>query len=344
MSVKAVLSYPLGVLKLATGAKSFDGNPVLASPALNRRGLHVRRVRLAEQMADWRRRRIAHLVSEEHAAAFGRDGFVEVRDFLPKDLFERVRNEAMGHVAQCREMRQGPAVTRRVTLDPADRAALPHSVAATEDPRFQGLVRYVASHDARPFCYIQTIIAEEPVGSDDPQTHLHFDTFHPICKAWLFLHDVGEEDGPFAYVPGSHRLTEQRAEWEQAQAMKIAEHPDKYHRRGSFRLTPGDLSAMDLPPPRKMAVPGNTLIAADTHGAHGRSASPKPTVRVEIYATLRRGPFTPFAKLDALGLPGVRHKPAQRLYDAMDFAEKRLGKGNAWRPVSPRRMDSPAAD
>ena len=48
----------------------------------------------------------------------------------------------------------------------------------------------------------------------DPQTDLHTDTFHPTVKAWLFLTDVAPDAMPFVYVPGSHRLTPQRLDWE----------------------------------------------------------------------------------------------------------------------------------
>ena len=48
---------------------------------------------------------------------------------------------------------------------------------------------------------------------------LHADTFHPTAKFWLFLDDVGIEDGPFAYVPGSHKLTPERLAWEHEQAL-----------------------------------------------------------------------------------------------------------------------------
>jgi hypothetical protein len=34
-------------------------------------------------------------------------------------------------------------------------------------------------------------------------------------KAWLFLDDVALEDGPFADVAGSHRLTPARLAWEE---------------------------------------------------------------------------------------------------------------------------------
>jgi hypothetical protein len=39
------------------------------------------------------------------------------------------------------------------------------------------------------------------------QTDLyHFDNWRPICKAFLYLTDVTEDNAPFAYLKGTHRL------------------------------------------------------------------------------------------------------------------------------------------
>ena len=33
----------------------------------------------------------------------------------------------------------------------------------------------------------------------------HFDNWRPICKAFLYLTDVSEENAPFVYIPGTHK-------------------------------------------------------------------------------------------------------------------------------------------
>ena len=64
------------IAQVATGAKAFSSNPVLGSRRLNALGLHAARQDVAHRLAALRRRRLARLVSPEHAAAFERDGFV----------------------------------------------------------------------------------------------------------------------------------------------------------------------------------------------------------------------------------------------------------------------------
>lgn len=342
-SARQVALFPVYLAQVFTGAKSFVKNPVIGSEWANRHGLHVARVKWSDRLAAFRRHLIRPFVdvTEEERAQFARDGFIVVNDFLPPDLFEKVRAEAFAHEAEPREMRQGLAVTRRITLDPDDAAQVPNCVEAAQKTRLKDIVRYVAAHYAQPFCYLQIIIANPERGDTDPQTSLHMDTFHPIAKAWLFLHDIAEDEGPFQFVPGSHRATLQRLEWEREQSIAASDASNKYTARGSFRVGPEDLRQMHLPDPVKMAVPGNTLIVADTHAFHGRTPSPKATVRVEIYATLRRAPFLPWTGLDLLLLPGLRRHPAALLDKARDWAARKKLTGYAWRPVSKRRMDSP---
>lgn len=339
-----VLKMPWHLLALAGKTKSFVHNPLIGSQRLNQWGLHRQRVALADRTAWTRRARWVGSLSADDRAAYARDGFVVKRDFLPAELFARVRAEASAHVSQVRQMRQGRAVTRRVTLDLADAGQLPHCVAAANDPRLDRLMRYVAAHDAVPLMYLQIIIVDPDRGGQDPQTVLHRDTFHSIAKAWLFLQDVGEDDGPFAYVPGSHRLTERMRAWEYQQSLQAASSGNVYHARGSFRMPPEDLEGLGLGPAMKVAVPANTLVVADTHGFHARTPSSRQTLRMEIYGTLRGNPYGLGFGVDPLAWPGIRSRRASLLDDAADLAARCGLIGNSWPKVPARRMDSPRVD
>jgi hypothetical protein len=78
---------PVWIAQLATGTKSFERNALIGSRRLNEWGLHASRVALAYRLAQARRRRLAHLVSEEDRQAFDRNGFVIRQNFLPDDQF-----------------------------------------------------------------------------------------------------------------------------------------------------------------------------------------------------------------------------------------------------------------
>ena len=164
----------------------------------------------------------------------------------------------------------------------------------------------------------------------DPQTKLHADAFHSSVKAWLFLTDVAEEDGPFIYVPGSHRPTRRRLAWERRVSVTAAESSDFQTARGSLRITPQEVRRLGFTEPQKFAVPQNTLVVADTLGFHARGISAAPSVRVEIWAYGRRNPFLPWLGFDVAAMPSIKGRAVPVYWSVMDLVERlHLGR-NPW--------------
>jgi hypothetical protein len=341
MNPARYLLAPVWLAALATGAKSFRDNPVIGSEALNSRGLHARRAKLAHDMA-WRRRaRLAHLISAQDRAAFDRDGFVLRENFLPADQFARLRDAVMAHRAPAREMVQGDTVTRRIAVDPAFAAAVPEIKALMANPDWRGLNRYVGSFDQEPLTYVQTILSHVRDAKPDPQTDVHADTFHPTVKAFYFLTDVAEDEGPFVYVPGSHRLTPGRLAWEQEMSVRVAKGGDRLSARGSLRASAEELARMGFGSPRAFAVPANTLVVADTVGFHARGLSVRPSVRVEIWTYGRRNPFLPWSGLDLGSMPGIAERRIPLMWQARDFLERTGLGAQPWRDVGKLRPQDP---
>ena len=250
---------PLWLAQLATGAKSFRDNPIIGSQRLNTLGLHATRVKWAHAMAARRRKTLRRLIGVADRENFDRDGFVVISEFLPADLFARLRDAVLSYHGPARDMIQGDTITRRFALDPKLLRAIPEARTLLQDSRWRGLIRYAGSFDSEPLTYIQSILSHARDADPDPQTHYHADTFHPTVKAWLFLTDVAEDEGPFCYVPGSHRLTPERLAWEQSMSLKAPDGVDRLSARGSFRVTPEELPALGLPHPAAFAVPPGAL-------------------------------------------------------------------------------------
>jgi hypothetical protein len=332
MRAAEILKMPLFAAELATGAKSFCDNPLIGSRRLNEAGLHVNRIRLAERMADARRRRLAHLVPEADRVGYARDGFIQKRDLLSSKDLAGIRKEVETTPFDAWDMRQGNAVTRFIPLPPSVLKELPYLRAFVWSKPFQNGLRYVGSTDGDPLVYLH-IVMTNPDGRKraDPQTAFHSDTFHPTAKAWFFLYDIDDAEGPFTYIPGSHRLTDERVAWEREQSLTAATDKDKLHARGSFRLAANELDRLRYPDPVRFAVPGNTLIVADTHGFHARATSERPSVRVGIYGSLRRNPFQPWTGLDIFNLPGLRGRQARFFVAGKDLDTKLKGRPNSHR-------------
>ena len=331
---------PFWLLALGTGAKSFADNPILGSEGLNRRGLHVRRLKLAHALAWSRRRRLARAVPAEWREQFDRDGFVEVRDFLLQPTFERLQQALLTTEFESRQQQQGDAITRRVPIGPTLLARVTELRALLAGKRWRALLAYVASTRAEPLYYLQTILNGHAEGGPDPQLELHSDTFHPSLKAWLFLTDVTDDQGPLTYVPGSHRLTPERLAWEKARSIGIGD-SDRLSQRGSFRIKPDELPGLNLPPPRRFAVPANTLVVIDTCGFHARGSSDRPHMRAEIWAYARRTPFVPWTGLDLLSVPPIAVRRAEWLPHIVDRLHRLGLKKQHWQPAGRKRAIDP---
>jgi phytanoyl-CoA dioxygenase PhyH len=300
-----VIKAPIWLAELASSAKSFKSNPLIGSPWLNERGLHIALLRKAESMADSRRRRLTHLVDSEDAENFARDGYVVRCNALPAGIFARLRDQVQNHEFPAQEMLQGNAVTRFIPITRAMMGTYAELGTFMRGRLLQGLLRYVAAANAEPISFIHTVFAEPLRGPRDPQTLFHSDTFHSTAKAWYFLTDVAEDGGPLTYVPGSHRMTPARLAWEREQSLSARSDDNSHHAHGSFRVSDEQLRDLGYAAPVRIAVPANTLVVADTHGFHARAASEKPTVRFSLYGSLRRNPFVPWTGLDPFSLPGL---------------------------------------
>lgn len=316
--LRTISGLPLWLIQIATGAKSFADNPIIGSKRLNRLGLHAARVRVAHGLARWRRRRLGRHVPAAYRAAFEENGFVLIEDYLPAVEFAALRAAILTTEAPAREMLQGDTITRRIPVDGDYLKKLPAVRALVAGDPWRSLVRYVASSKSEPLYYVQTILTHRADAEPDPQTALHSDTFHPTMKTWYFLEDVAEDEGPFCYVPGSHRLTPQRLAWEKARSVAAPEGVDRLSARGSMRVRTEELEGLGLPPPKLFAVKANTLVVADTCGFHARGASSRPTRRVEIWAYGRRNPFYPWVGLDPFSVRGIAERRIAWIWAARD--------------------------
>ena len=347
MAVRKILRWwraPVWLLAFSTGAKSFVDNPILGSRRLNRAGLHVARAKVAHRLAWARRRRLAKRVPAEWQVQFDRHGFVVVRNFLPNDAFDRLRQQLLEAELAAREQQQGDTITRRVPVGPNLLAEFPDLRALLSNPHWKRLLAYVASSRSEPLYYIQTVFGGMAPGSPDPQAELHSDAFQPALKSWFFLTDLTEDDRPLTYVAGSHLLTPERLAWERARSSSVMESGDRLSQRGSLRISAEDLAALALPPPTRLAVPANTLVVADTFGFHARGDSDRPTVRAEVWGYCRRSPLLAWTGLDVLSLPGIAERRGEMLAVILDWVDSCGLRPQHWRPVGRRLpLEPPAA-
>ncbi len=329
-------------LTLFSEAKCFDRHSLIGNPVLNTLGLHQFRVRKAAELAQKRRAKLASCLTAEDVAQFQKNGFILKENYLPTDEFEQLKQELLTTALETRETLQGDTVTRRMALDEQVLAQLPVTRKLLHGAAWQSLLNYVGSYKAQPMYYVQVIFSHVCKANPDPQTNLHSDTFHPSAKAWLFLTDVAEEDGPFVYAPGSHVVNEKRLAWEHEKALSMKNESDVLTRRGSFRIQENEFDALGYEKPKAFAVKANTLVVADTYGFHARGQSSHPSTRIELWAYARRNPFFPWTGLDALSLPWVKYRLVPLYWKGLDFLEQKYQRSNPWRSVGKKYATDPA--
>ena len=272
----------------------------------------------------------------DHRQAYFQDGYILIRDFLDKDQFRALRNEVLNAEGEVRECTQGDTLTHRIMLEPDVLRDFPECDAVIRQKRLHRLLKFAAGTNRQPLTYIQTIKNHFVTGPADPQKNLHSDTFHPTMKSWFFLDDVNEKNGPFTYVPGSHKLSFARLKWEYFKSIRIAEGDDRYSRNGSLRATSADLREMGLQSPRAFKVPANTLVIANTHGFHCRGEATERSTRTELWTISRNNPFNPFPGIDHPLLNRLQYRLLDRWRQHCDRKAAARGIQSSWHVIDAR--------
>ena len=334
MRLQQLAKAPLWVIELFTTAKSFSANPIIGSRFLNTLGLHVGRVRAAHIMTRWRSLFVGWSLPADLKRRYREQGYVAIENFLSPEEFERVREEIVAFNGELRRMTQGDTQTFQGLLDHATVAGMPATRELLESRRFQEIMRYGGAAHKLPMFFAHCVCNGVSSGASDPQKDFHSDTFHPTMKAWLFLDDVDDAMGPFNYVPGSHRATRKRLQWDYENSVSGKDLQNTYAKRGSLRISPDDLKARDFAEPVAMKVPANTLVMADTHGFHRRGDADPGSSRLAIYAYSRANPFNPLPWLMPVSWRSrLEQYITQRNLKAADRAAAKRGVPPSWQQV-----------
>ena len=335
---------PVWIVQLFTQAKSFRSNPIIGNLWLNRCGLHVARIILAQAVMRLRFELLSVGIDKALKQSFYRDGYMVIENALPAEQFVKIKNEVGAIDAEVRECKQGDTLTHRILIDEQSKNDLPMCSEMLASENYLSLHKFASGKNGRPVSYIQTIKNHFIDGPADPQKNLHSDTFHPTMKSWYFLDDCNSDNGPFTYLPGSQRLTLARLKWEYQKSISICAQGDKYSSNGSFRATPEDLTSMGLGEPIGLSVPANTLVIANTHGFHRRGDAAKRSMRTEIWSISRSNPFNPFPGIDLPALARLQNRALTWYREYCDKKAAARGAESSWHIVPARNtLEDPQA-
>lgn len=282
---------------------------VIGGAVANRLGLQVARLCLEDVAWHARRERVSETVREAYDV-MTRDGILVVRDFLPTVEFEGV----LAEFEKSRSEAQLPRYKVRMFGDNYVDEQLPitdwaedypHTIRAFRDnPFILRLVSAVTRRDIsyRPLIALQYLRKPEP---DSPHTDYddaqcsHTDRHYNFVKAFFYLRDVTEADAPYTYVPGSHRTTLARAEYEYDLSLRYVRAEAGRVSNGS-RMAPAVQSQLERARQiyadsdvlvakmglKEVPICGkaNTLIISNNKGLHrrGEMRSGRPRVSINL--------------------------------------------------------------
>jgi hypothetical protein len=129
---------------------------------------------------------------------------------------------------------------------------------------------------------VETIDREK----NDVNSYWHVDTFHNTHKAWIYISDIEDKNGPFNYIEGSNRLSISRLIWEYYNSV-IGIFKKNYK---PFFLDK-NLSLIKEQKLVVMTCPKNSFMIANTHGYHRRSYGEPGCLRDGITFYTRENPY-----------------------------------------------------
>ncbi|SFK20851.1 Phytanoyl-CoA dioxygenase (PhyH) [Pseudovibrio ascidiaceicola] len=203
-------------------------------------------------------------------------------DVLPREFFRRLKFEAFDYFVGQRDRNKRllsnwhNSQSFTLPLNYTHLLRQPFLQSAITDELIPPPLQFSAGRKAKPAYHLEAMAQCTPSfrfeteGSNAPPFEIEHDAFSPGAIALLFLEKITPEDGAMFYIPGSHRMTEQRIFWEYQRHLDYTEIEEE----DDEPITGlSDLQDLDLPPLLPLKVEANTLLIMDRTGFHGRLPS-----------------------------------------------------------------------
>lgn len=220
------------------------------------------------------------------ARSFHRDGYLVLEDWVAPELCDRIVADSEGFYdprAEYPDLPPQVVTLLKQGLEQAHSCRVQDAWWVSEAvkalacaPRILELLQFLYQRAPIPF---QTL--SFPVGSEQA-THadtIHFDSIPSMfmCGVWVALQDVGPDDGPVFYHPGSHKLPvvrmEQLGRLVQRDGNGGVASGDNYDRYLEYvRLVEQSLGA----PARRLEVKKGTVLIWSANLLHGGSCIDAP--------------------------------------------------------------------
>jgi len=269
--------------------QAVSDSKVVDSKVFNLLGVQVQRTVAAHVIYSLRRGYVDERVRDT-VAELDREGVALVPNFLPQDQFEAIQREHQTTLDNNPDklviFNHGPNRLEAGPLKNFEQTLLPNTLKFVNDPRLMAILEAAEKRPLGPLSgsrAFERLTQGPDNGTEDPETKLHSDIFFANHKAWLYLTDVGPENGPFVYVKRSHRIKP---------AMLYYVYKESCRQNGgSRRIAQEELQRLGLEE-SVITCPKNTLVVANVTGFHRRARGKPGYQRSAVNVSMRANPFT----------------------------------------------------
>ena len=277
--MSAITSNPL--------VRSITHDKLVNSSLLNRLGMQVFRTIAAKALYKVRPAKVDTSVRQQ-VTELQREGMIVIPNFLPEEVFEGVQNECISALDKetiPNEIHDHGATKVKIArLNKVADEQFPNTLRFYADPLIKHVFEAV---EKRKFTDTASLwgaehVTQGPADEEDRESSLHSDIFYNTHKAWLYLTDVEEKDGPLVFVRRSHKTSLN-------QLGHIYRHSVSPAQK-SRRVQQAELDQMGLKE-EIMVSPKNTLVIANTCGYHRRLKGQPGGQRYALHVSMRSQPF-----------------------------------------------------
>jgi len=267
----------------------YNTNKFISNPSMNKKGQHIFRSLYSELCMDNKRKQLG-LDKHPNYEEFMKNGYLAIENILSEEEFNNISQRVKNIIK-----------SRGSNKDNDGRIYYSTNI-TIKNSRISGILAMCSGSKSVPSSYrINHIVHDNRF---DEQHNLHIDTCFPSFKAWIYIDDVTEDEGPFHFVKGSTVKTKERLEYDY-QCSLISEnrsHPEYFDinsgNPGSFRVHRNSeegklekLKKMGLEKEIPMTFPKNTLVVANVNGFHKRGVCKKDHSRLSLEISVRGNPF-----------------------------------------------------
>ena len=224
----------------------------------------------------------------EFAERIAGQGFVVVENFLPESTFNVVKSEAFSLLdADEQENNHTGCNEQSKVVDLLEESDefLPGLYGYLQNEELGHMIQSIEGRKIEPLSG-RRVLERLCFGEKKPEDggcQLYADTFFHSHEAWLFLEDVGEDNGALVYVPKSHRYN--------LCQMKFQYLEGSTSKQGARPISQKELKESGL---KKTVVSAkaNTLVVFNSAGYHCRLNGNANTRRLAIHTSYRTNPLS----------------------------------------------------